>query len=482
MVVDELVVELGLDPSKFNQNQRAALESFKRTQEAARAGAKDIEESGGKVSDALGGIKTQALQMFAAIAGGKGILEFSANLTNADAALGRLERNIGVSASTVSAWQGAARIFGGDAKQMAQSFTTVSDAFAGWKIGMVTPLIADLRAISTAGGTVIDVNKGVEQSFMDLSANLKAIHDRDPAQAGLLGRKIGLDPALFDLMIRGPTGVKEVLDYIKKIGVATRESTDAFGELEKRMGQIGAKAESLGREVLVGEEGKGGLGSVILEIADVLNMKEWSAAWDYLNRTDRMALRRGEKKENGAPGQPMFSAPDAGGAFKSLPEKEAFIRAEATRRGMDPSVAMAVAKSEGFFTFNSTVPGEKSYGAFQLNISKNPNRPSLGDRFKKDTGLDPADHVNERRGIQYALDEARKVGWGQWYGARNTGISTWAGIPQGGASSTTTTEVNINGPITVTPPAGADAEDFAGRFVGAVRRQSAAAQSNGGQN
>ena len=37
------------------------------------------------------------------------------------------------------------------------------------------------------------VNKGVEQSFLDLADNLKAIHDRDPATAGLLGRRLGLE-------------------------------------------------------------------------------------------------------------------------------------------------------------------------------------------------------------------------------------------------------------------------------------------------
>lgn len=516
--IDSFVIEIGLDASKFDQQQRDALDKFKRTQEAARAGAKDIEASGGKIGDALDGIKTQALQMFAAVAGGKGIIDFSTNLTHADASVGRLQRNIGVSAQSITAWQGAARIFGGDAKAMAQSFTTVSDAFAGWKIGLVTPLIADLRAISTAGGTIIDVNKGVEQSFLDLSANLKAIHDKDPAQAGLLGRKLGIDPALFDLLVRGPEGVKQVLDYVKKIGVATKEDTDAFGELEKRMGQMGVKAEALGRKILGGERGGA---AAIVDAADWLNKPAGEAGKDvvdaYKNQIEKSGGFLGflkdtmtfnwwqdQDKEKKKPPARLFSespkSPAPTGAFTSQAEKEAFIRAEAQAPGkkpIDPNVAMAVAKSEGFYTFNSSVPGEKSYGAFQLNISRDPTKPSLGDRFKAETGLDPADRVNEKRAIQYALDEVRKDGWRQWYGARNTGISRWAGIgPEGGAGvsasvrssdpaaagSTTTSKVEINGPITVTAPAGADADVFANRFAAAIQRQSFAAQANDGQN
>jgi hypothetical protein len=152
-----------------------------------------------------------------------------------------------------------ARIFGGDAEQMAQSFTSMSDAFAGWKIGKVSPLIADLRAISTAGGKIIDVNKGVEQSFLDLSENLQANPQQRPGRSRAGRRcsagRLGLDPALFDLLIRGRP-LQKVLDYVKKIGVATKEDTDAFGELEKRIGQMGVKAESLGRKIMTRRQGR----------------------------------------------------------------------------------------------------------------------------------------------------------------------------------------------------------------------------------
>jgi hypothetical protein len=109
---------------------------------------------------------------------------------------------------------------------------------------------------------------------------------------------------------------------------------------------------------------------------------------------------------------------------------------------------MRVAKTEGFHNFVSSVPGEKSYGAFQLNISKNPNKPSLGDMFMKQTGLDPSDPKNERATIDFALKYASTSGrgWADWYGARNNGISQFSGIgartsasiAASGAGSTTT--------------------------------------------
>ena len=476
-VIDSLVVELGLDPSKFNAQQQAAVDKTKRTVEEIRKQSREAEDATAKVSDAIGALRTQALEMFAVFAGGKSILDFSAQLTHANAELGRTERSIGVSASVISAWQGAARIFGGDAKTMAQSFTMLSDAFAGWKIGIVSPIIADLRAISTAGGKIIDVNKGVEQSFIDLAENLKNIHDRDPAQAGLLGRHLGLDPAMIDLLIRGPAGVKEVLDYVRKIGVATHEDVDAFGELEKRMNQMGLKAEDLGRKMI----GETGIAARIIALADELN-KPLSEArpWDALFGWGKYAPTAGQ-----SPASPpkLFSEPTKTGVFTSQAEKEDFIRAEAVKRGIDPDVAVRVAKSEGLADFvgdNGT-----SFGAFQLHVTPGGRGGAVGDQFRAATGLDLSDPANERASIQFALDNARRNGWADYHGAARVGIGNWAGIgamTNSNSTSNSTQHIHID-KVEINAGPNADGSKIAQDFRREIlNRQSYVAQGNIGQN
>lgn len=485
--IDSLFVEIGLDASKFDQQQREALRRFKQTQDAARKGARDVEDSGRSVVETLEGIKTQALEMFAVVAGGKGLIEFATQLTHADAALGRVERSTGIAGAAIGKWQALARIFGGDAKTMAQSFLSLSDAFAGWKVGAVSPLIADLRAISTAGGKIIDINKGVEQSFLDLAENLKNIHDKDPALAGFLGRKVGLDPALFDAMIQG--NIQKVLELLRQVRTASEDDINTFGELEKRIGLMGVKAESLGRKMLSGDNGRGGLAAIIMEAADVLNMGP-SEAWAYLNRTDRMALRAGQKDRGGLPGGPMFpqgpgtAASQPRGAFGSQAEKEAFIRAEAVKRGIDPDVAMRVARAEGFS--NSIGDNGTSFGAFQLHVTPGGRGNAVGDQFRTQTGLDPSDPANERSGIAFALDDIRRNGWGAYHGAARSGVSQWAGVAAasgGGAGSVVTNTTNVTGPITINSGAGADGAKMASDFRAAlIRRQSNVAQSDYGQN
>lgn len=107
------------------------------------------------------------------------------------------------------------------------------------------------------------------------------------------------------------------------------------------------------------------------------------------------------------------------------------IREAAVKRGIDPNVAVRVAKSEGLLSksWQSKVVDkkgrrEKSYGPFQLNIEKG----RLGAQFMKDTGLDPRNPETVDAQIDYALDHAAKNGWGAWFGAANVGIGRRQGL------------------------------------------------------
>ncbi|PLP58258.1 hypothetical protein CYK37_15195 [Mesorhizobium loti] len=119
-----------------------------------------------------------------------------------------------------------------------------------------------------------------------------------------------------------------------------------------------------------------------------------------------------------------------------VPMMESYIRQSAGQRGIDPDVAVRVARSEGLqrgtWQSNVTRNGarEPSYGPFQLLVGgKGTGFPEgVGNRFMDATGLDPADPANWQRGIDFALDTAGKQGWGQWYGSRAAGISPFQGI------------------------------------------------------
>ncbi|RYH00302.1 MAG: tail length tape measure protein [Alphaproteobacteria bacterium] len=115
----------------------------------------------------------------------------------------------------------------------------------------------------------------------------------------------------------------------------------------------------------------------------------------------------------------------------------AYIAKGAAARGIDPNIALKVAKSEGGLSswnlqskFVKNGVQEPSFGPFQLYKGG-----GLGNDFMKKTGLDPALAQNGPAGVDFALDHAAKNGWGAWYGAKNTGIGKFEGIGVGGSSS-----------------------------------------------
>ncbi|TBG78624.1 hypothetical protein ELG76_04210 [Rhizobium leguminosarum] len=120
---------------------------------------------------------------------------------------------------------------------------------------------------------------------------------------------------------------------------------------------------------------------------------------------------------------------------------EQYIRQAAAARGIDPEIAVRVAKSEGGLNDPIRQSGvmkngarEPSYGPFQLLIGGGGSGfpEGLGNRAVA-AGIDPRNPNDAYRGIDFALDEASKKGWGQWYGAKAAGLGNFAGI--GGAPS-----------------------------------------------
>jgi hypothetical protein len=113
-----------------------------------------------------------------------------------------------------------------------------------------------------------------------------------------------------------------------------------------------------------------------------------------------------------------------------MTEVEAYIRASAIARGIDPDVAVRVAMTEGGVTDPyrmSEVPvdggTENSIGPFQLFMNG-----GLGSEALK-IGIDPT--KNWKAGVDFALDTAaKKKSWADWHGARDNNIPNDAGFAE----------------------------------------------------
>jgi len=142
------------------------------------------------------------------------------------------------------------------------------------------------------------------------------------------------------------------------------------------------------------------------------------------------------------------------------PQVANYITQQANARGIDPSTAVAAARSEGL---NIPVGDSgQSFGPFQLYMGG-----GLGNSFLNATGLNPRDYINNWQAqVQWFLNWAVQNGWnpggvglgssyvggtgGGLHGASAAGISNWQGLTGAHTEPLDFTQVpsNVIPPIT----------------------------------
>lgn len=118
-------------------------------------------------------------------------------------------------------------------------------------------------------------------------------------------------------------------------------------------------------------------------------------------------------------------------------ELENIIIREAKLRNIDPSVAVAIFRSEGAGAYQSQIARkgqgslggkEASFGPFQLYTGG-----GLGNQYEEETGRSLIeDNTLEglTKQIQFSLDAAVESGWTPWYGRKTAGVSERQGLSE----------------------------------------------------
>lgn len=280
---------------------------------------------------------------------------------------------------------------------------------------------------------------------------VQAFNRADVASDGFLGKIVGLTAA-----IGGTTAALAIA--LRMLG---------FGGAAAKVGGIAALPAKLVR----------GGGIPGLALSALVAMKEDSEHGNPIRTWLRAQLGIEDPGEDASwvksKGFAPWERPPAGQRDPAA-VREARIRSLAAALNIDPETALRVAKSEGFFGFKSAIPGEQSFGNFQLHVTPGGRGHAVGDQFRKDTGLDPTDPANEAAMDRYALEWAKKHGWSDFHGAANTGIGSWQGItgtalaPGASSSSSVTFNQTNNNHIVA-----ADARETGDALKGANDRSNA---------
>ena len=437
--IDELVVEIGLDPKNFAAGRAALTDEMDRAKQAMASLGRDIEGSGQRISDVFSFLKRGVVGLVATFVGGEAAA-FIDQIANMDAHTMRLARSIGESTHELSVWQNMIKSVGGNAEDVSSAFAGLNDAFMGMRMGNQMPAAPFASLLSRAG---VDWRNANESGALEQI--MKFLQPQSPQDQRFWLKQIpGMNNSMILLlmeMMRNPEKMRHLREEIERLGVASDASGEAAADLQAKTTELETAWQSLARVLFPF------LTFLTSKAAELLSLP---GIGKVLGGAAAGALAGSVIPGVGTVGGALIGG--AAGAIYGMSSGEAPDRAEiiaairkaAISQGIDPDQAVRVATAESSLDVNAVGDRGTSFGIFQLHVGG-----GLGDSFRA-IGREPSDPKTWKDQIDFAMAAARSEGWTPWHAWHG---DPWAGIhpkegvkagpPPGKQSSVTIDTINV---------------------------------------
>ncbi len=275
-VIDQLIVQLNLDPSKFKKAVSAVIDDQKKLKQSSQAASQDVEKSFDKTTDSVSKLRGEVLSLFAVFTAGRGIKEFISSVVQTDLGLGRMAYTLDTTVQKLGKWAGAGAMVGASAQDILGSFQSMTSQFQLFALTGESSVLPFFRAlgvdISDGNGHMRDMG----EVFLDLADKF---HNMDPARAKAFGDQMGLSPGMINLLIQGRAAVEGYLTTAKKYAPTDRDVQVAYN-MTQQWNQMTMASTKMGRSFLT--DLAPGLGSVMEKLTGMADFL--SAHPDMLNK------------------------------------------------------------------------------------------------------------------------------------------------------------------------------------------------------
>lgn len=194
-IIDALVVTLGIDARGFKRGEQENATAQKRMRDDAERTSKSYQEMGRHISTAINSTRNAALGLLAVFTAGQGIRAFVANTVESGSALGRLSRDLNISAQGITAWEGVSRRAGNAAGQLSSAFSAVQEQIQQQRLYGGAPN-ATLRALGVQLADAAGQARSLDDIYSDL---LDKLHSRDPRERLALAQGAGFGQETVNL-------------------------------------------------------------------------------------------------------------------------------------------------------------------------------------------------------------------------------------------------------------------------------------------
>lgn len=216
-VIDALVMTIGLDGSKFTEGQKKVSKE-----------ADELKNRLGDMGKAVNAAKGYFVQLFAALAGSAALTDLVAQTVQAEAALGRLSKNIGESTQAIQAWGNMAAQAGGSAEEMQAGMANLSKEITNLKYNGESNL---LPFFARMGVQIADANgKALDQTqiMLQLADAAQKMPREDFAN---LAQMNGLNQSQVNVILQGRAALEAQLKAQEANSLTTKEQAEAAAQL-----------------------------------------------------------------------------------------------------------------------------------------------------------------------------------------------------------------------------------------------------------
>ena len=290
-IVEQMLVELGLDASKYTaqadkaEKKNQALEkSLDKTEKASKQAGKANEELAkkyhssieqtAKFGQAIAKVTKELTGFFAVIIGSTGLFKLANDAAHANMEVSKLSGQLGMATASITDWQNAAGAFGGSAQGMTASLTGIKQAMNGLVMFGDASMLPYFNAL---GVSVVD-DAGKVRKLDDVMLDLADSFQKMPKeQAYTIGKKMGFDDGTINALISGRKELQEILDIQKRMYHSDGEAIARSRELTKQQAILSAHWQSM--KQLVGDA----LTPILLTLIKVVN-----SFFEFLQRHEKV--------------------------------------------------------------------------------------------------------------------------------------------------------------------------------------------------
>ncbi|QYC51718.1 hypothetical protein [Acinetobacter phage Abp95] len=230
-IVESIIVKLGLDGSQYN-----------RESEKAKSNNDKLNKSVSETDKIVGTVTGTLARFFGILAAATGILKMVDQVQKLNDELYHLERNLGMSASTIKNWQGAAGAMGGSAQGMTESIKSLNMGMNDFVTMGDTTLLPFMNALGVGMVDAQGKLRKTDDVMLDLADSFSKI---DREQAFSIASKMGIDEGTFNTLVQGRKEMEKMLEYQSKMYKSSEEELKASRQLAQNRALLGQHWESL---------------------------------------------------------------------------------------------------------------------------------------------------------------------------------------------------------------------------------------------